>query len=142
MGIYLDTSCLWKLLVLEPGSAEVAHAIRGEREVVISPLAELEAEQQLIADRLGGRLSPGRYRASQGVLKRFRETEPFSHPALPEDIVALARKQIRQESAYCRTPDRLHLGAMEALGLRRLLTNDDQQAEAAKALGFSVILPR
>ena len=34
------------------------------------------------------------------------------------------------------------LAAMEALGIRRLLTNDDQQAAAARALGFGVVLPR
>lgn len=31
---------------------------------------------------------------------------------------------------------------MAALGLRRLLTNDELQATAARALGFGVLLPR
>ena len=43
---------------------------------------------------------------------------------------------------HCRTLDRLHLAAMEALGLRRLLTNDEIQGRAAKARGFEVLLPR
>jgi predicted nucleic acid-binding protein len=38
--------------------------------------------------------------------------------------------------------DRLHLAIIESLGLRRLLTNDDGQARAARGLGFEVTLPR
>jgi len=30
---------------------------------------------------------------------------------------------------------------MESLGVRRLLTHDDQQAAAARALGFAVVRP-
>jgi hypothetical protein len=30
---------------------------------------------------------------------------------------------------------------MEGLGLRRLMTHDTQQAEAAKAVGFEVLIP-
>lgn len=41
-----------------------------------------------------------------------------------------------------RTLDRLHLATMEALGLRRLLTNDETQARAAAARGFEVLRPR
>lgn len=44
-------------------------------------------------------------------------------------------------SVHCRTLDRLHLATMEALGLRRLLTNDVLQARAARALGFEVRTP-
>ena len=35
-----------------------------------------------------------------------------------------------------------HLAAMAAAHLRRLLTNDDTQAIAARAFGFSVVQPR
>ena len=45
-------------------------------------------------------------------------------------------------SVHCRTLDRLHLAAMQALGVRRLLTNDDIQTRAATALGFEVLRPR
>jgi predicted nucleic acid-binding protein len=42
---------------------------------------------------------------------------------------------------HCRTLDRLHLAAMEELGLRRLMTNDAAEAAGAKALGFEVVGP-
>ncbi len=49
---------------------------------------------------------------------------------------------IGSTSGFCRTLDRLHLAAMEDLQVRRLLTNDAIQAEAANELGFQVILPQ
>jgi hypothetical protein len=40
-----------------------------------------------------------------------------------------------------RTLDRLHLAAMEELGLHRLMTHDVPQAEAARVLGYAVLSP-
>ena len=55
---------------------------------------------------------------------------------------AHGEQQIRgARTFHCRTVDRLHLAAMDELGLRRLLTNDKAQAAAAAALGFTVITP-
>lgn len=142
MSLYLDTSCLWKLLVEEPESARVRELISNEPEVVISSYAEFEAEQVLRALRRAGTLT-ARQEVSLGrVLADFRGMDPFRHRSLPFDLPGIARLQIRRSPLNCRTADRLHLAAMEALGLRRLLTHDDQLAAAARALGFGVILPR
>ena len=54
--IYLDTSCLLKLLRDEPESAEVRSAVSSEDEVVISSLTELETEVQLKAAAVGGEI--------------------------------------------------------------------------------------
>ena len=142
MSLYLDTSCLWKLLVVEPESARVNEIVFGEIEVIVSTYAELETEQQLLSLRLGGRMKPRHYTRTCGVLAGFRGSEPFRHRSVPHDLAQIARRQILNSDVYCRTPDRLHLAAMEALGVSRLLTNDDQQAAAARALGFGVVLPR
>jgi hypothetical protein len=74
------------------------------------------------------------------VLKR----DPYELVVVPATIFEVAEEQVVPfaRSVYCRMLDRLHLGAMQALGLRRLLTNDDGQARAARALGFSVVMPR
>jgi len=40
---------------------------------------------------------------------------------------------------HCGTLDRLHLAAMELLGVSRLLTHDARQAQAARGLGFEVL---
>ena len=62
----------------------------------------------------------------------------------PPAVIEVAEEHLRRlpREAHCPTLDRLHLAAMEALDLRRLLTNDDAQARAAQALGFAVIVPR
>lgn len=69
---------------------------------------------------------------------------PYEPTCCPGDLIEMAETQLRplRRPVHCRTLDRLHLAAMEGLGLRRLLTNDDTQAAAARALGFQVVLPR
>ena len=142
MSLYLDTSCLWKLLVDEPESSQVRNLVGNEPEVIVSSYAEFEAEQVLAALRLAGKITARQATRIGRVLEDFRGMEPFQHRALPHDLARIARQQVLRSPVYCRTADRLHLAAMEALGLRRLLTHDDQQAAAARALGFGVLLPR
>jgi len=142
MSLYLDTSCLLKLVFDEPDSDRVDELVAVEQQIIVSTLAELEAEQQLWSQFLGGSLTRRDYARLRGFLADIRGVAPFVHKSSPHDLAQAARNQILNSGAYCRTLDRLHLAAMEALGLRRLLTNDDQQAAAARALGFEVILPR
>lgn len=141
MSLYIDTSCLWKLLLLEPESAQTRVIVEAEPLVIVSNLAELEVEQQLLAQRLGGRLSLRTYRQVRATLASFRGTAPFAHKTTNHDLAQIARRQATA-APYCRTADRLHLAAMEALGVQRLLTHDDQQAAAAAARGFGVVRPQ
>jgi predicted nucleic acid-binding protein len=142
MSLYLDTSCLLKLVFIEPDSGRVHELVQAEPQVLVSTLAELEAEQHLWAQLLGGSLSKRDYAGLRGCLAGFRGHAPFVHKTATHDLMQLARVQIGRAPAYCRTLDRLHLAAMEALGVDRLLTNDAAQAAAARALGFGVVLPR
>ncbi len=142
MSLYVDTSCLLKLVFVEPESARVHQLVQAEPQVTVSTLAELEAEQMLWSQLLGGALSRRDHTRLRGFLAGLRGAAPFVHKTVPHDLAQIARRQILATRAYCRTPDRLHLAAMEALGVQRLLTNDDQQAAAARALGFGVVRPR
>ncbi len=141
-GLYLDTSCLLKLVISEPESGEVEGMIAAETRVVISSLAELEAMVQLNGFRSGGTLSTSVVRRLRARLLRFFEMDPFFRCGLGEAAFETALLQMRQRVPHGRTLDRLHLAAMENLGLRRIMTNDDQQAVAARAMGFDVLLPR
>ncbi len=51
--IYIDSSCLLKLLLIEPESEAVRQAVTGEADVVLFPLTELETAVQLRDGRLG-----------------------------------------------------------------------------------------
>ena len=140
--IYLDSSCLLKLLLSEPESEAVRQAVAREGDVVVSALTELETAVQLRAGRLGAVFGERRYRAYLGQLKQFRQLDPFRFSPLPGEIFQTALRQIQTGGQpHCRSLDRLHLAAMEALGLRRLMTNDAAQATGARGLGFEVLTP-
>jgi predicted nucleic acid-binding protein len=141
--VYLDTSCLLKLMLEEPESEAVRTAVALESEVVVSALTELETAVQLRAGWLAGEYREPRYRAYVGRLDLFRDTDPFRFRPLTGSLFATALRQDRApRRVHCRTLDRLHLAAMEELSLRRLMTTDTAQAAGGLALGFEVIRPR
>jgi predicted nucleic acid-binding protein len=140
--IYLDTSCLLKLLREEPESASVRNAVDAEAEVVVSSLAELETEVQLKAAAIGGDIRTSQWRQYQIKLTAMRNLDPFHFRYLPAAVFSTALRQHRHRlAAYCRSLDRLHLAAMEELKLRRLITLDEIQGKAAEALDYEVIYP-
>jgi predicted nucleic acid-binding protein len=140
--IYLDSSCLLKLLLSEPESEAVGQAVAREGDVVVSALTELETAVHLRAGRLGAAFGERRYRAYRNRLEQFRGVDPFRFVPLPGTVFQAALRQQRNaRQPHCRTLDRLHLAAMEELGLRRLMTNDIAQAAGARGLGFEVLRP-
>ncbi len=140
--IYLDTSCLLKLLLEEAESDEVSKAVADEDTVIVSSLTELEAEVQLKAAALGGEIRTSQWRQYQAQLVSIRNLDPFHFRYLPAAVFSTALKQHRHpRGAYCRSLDRLHLAAMEELNVRRLMTLDRGQASAAAALHYEVVEP-
>jgi predicted nucleic acid-binding protein len=143
VSLYLDTSCLLKLFFAEPESAQVAAIVARERQVVVTSLARLEALVQLSARahaRLLSRRAAAGLAARIDAVLRLAPYELVPTPPAAENA-AEAQLQPLGRRAHCRTLDRLHLGAMQKLGLGRLLTNDQAQATAAKDLGFEVLVP-
>ena len=137
--LYIDTSSLLKLLWQEAESERTRQRIAAEQKVVLSSLAELEADVQLAGACLAGRYSRAKLNAYRRALKAFGEIDPFERTGLPGELFHMAlRQQRRGSEPHCGTLDRLHLAAMEWLGLSRLLTHDHRQAQAARALGFEV----
>ncbi len=140
--IYLDSSCLLKLLREEPESAQVRSAVEAEDGVVVSSLVELEIEVQLKAAAVGGEIRTSQWRQFQARLATMRNFDPFHFRHLPAAVFSTALRQHRHPQAvYCRTLDRLHLAAMEELKVTRLMTLDDLQAKVASALVFEVVRP-
>jgi predicted nucleic acid-binding protein len=140
--IYIDASCLIKLLIEEPESPAVLRSVLAENAVVISSLAELEAEVHLKAAAIGGRIRTSQWRHYEAQLAGMRNFDPFHFRFLPAAVFSTALKQHRNaRGAYRRTLDRLHLAAMEELKIHRLMTLDEGQASAAMALKFEVVRP-
>jgi len=141
-AIYLDSSSLLKILWEEPESRAVREAVAREDHVVVSTLVELETEVQLRAKRLGGALTKARYNAYRTALNSFRNTAPFEFRDLPGSVFRRAVEQHQSNGTrHCRTLDRLHLASLGELGLRRLMTNDGNQAQVAGAMGHEVVVP-
>jgi len=144
MSLYLDASCLLKLLFPEPETPQVMQLIAAEQQVVVSTLARLETLVQIHGRGSGGLLTPVAVRSLVARLEALLGQDPYEMMDTPGVAIEVAGEHLRRlpRGAHCPTLDRLHLAAMEALNLRRLLTNDDAQAHAARALGFAVIVPR
>lgn len=140
--IYADTSCLLKVLRPEPLSEAVWSAVHEEASVIVSALAELETLVQLKADWTGGMLTRNQWRQAEARFGILKNQPPFDFRALPSAVFQTALRQHRNSSdTHCRSLDRLHLAAMEALGVSRLLTHDERQAKAASAAGIQVVRP-
>jgi predicted nucleic acid-binding protein len=139
--IYIDTSSLMKLFILDAQSKAVILAIAQEAAVVISPLTELEAFVQLRAAHLGGCMGAARYSRVRGELAKTLESEPFLKRSLVSRVFSSAMEQNVVTQVHCRSLDRLHLAAMAELGVRRLMTHDVRQAEGARELGYEVVMP-
>lgn len=143
MSLYIDTSCLLKLLFDEPESPRVARIVEHETNVIVSTLAEVEVSvrlQRLQYQKLMTASAAKHLRSAWADLLRMT---PFERVALDGEVFAVALAQTqRTRGVYCKSLDRLHLAAAEIASAKRFLTNDDIQAKAARALGFEVIRPR
>lgn len=140
--IYIDSSCLVKLIHPEPETTAVIKSVSEEAAVIISTLADLEAMIQLKAFYKAGRLRLSEWRKFEAQLFQLRNEEPFQYKSIPPGIWNAASRQHRNSgNVHCRALDRLHLSAMELLGVTRIMTHDNSQAAAARELGFEVIQP-
>ena len=61
---------------------------------------------------------------------------------LSGNVFGTAQRQlVRSGPKHCRTLDSLHLGAMEDLGIERLMTSDRALSVCAERLGLEVLMP-
>ena len=138
--LYIEYQQSVEVALARGGKRADRKRIATEQKVVLSSLAELGADTQLAAGWLAGKYSRAKLSAYRRALSAFAEIDPFERAELPGQLFHVAlRQQRRVSEPRCGTLDRLHLAAMEWLGLSRLLTHDHRQAQAARALGFQVI---
>lgn len=132
--IYIDTSSLLKLVVTDGHSAAVEAAVANEDSVIVSALTELEAYVQVRARSRSGKEQARKMRRSLEDLEEILDTFPFTPRQLSGAIFPNAIQQHAKSTIHCRSLDRLHLAAMAELGVRRLMTHDGRQADAAREL--------
>jgi predicted nucleic acid-binding protein len=126
---YLDTSALVKLVVAEPGTAELrAWLTEVDRDLVACDLARTELLRAV------WRAAPDRVLQARAVLDSITLTE----------LSALVFEQAgRLDPTTLRSLDAIHLAAALDLGddLDGLVTYDDRLAEAARSNGIAVVAP-
>jgi predicted nucleic acid-binding protein len=144
VSLYVDTSCFLKLLFTEPETARVVELIAAESRLLVSTLTRIEALVQIRGREVGGTITRREGERVRQKMENLLADPPFESAEISGNVFQVAEREARasRKTGHCRTLDRLHLAAMENIGARRLLTGDAQQAEAARALGFDVILPR
>lgn len=139
--IYMDTSSFLKLFITEPESNDVRKVVQEERRVAISILTEFEARVQIRGFVEGGTISRSFGSRALERMSILICGEPFVSLRLEGAVFGTAMAQHERSLVLCRSLDRLHLGAMEGLGITRLMTHDTRQAAAARELGYEVISP-
>ncbi|MCC7535210.1 MAG: type II toxin-antitoxin system VapC family toxin [Deltaproteobacteria bacterium] len=144
MAVYLDTSCVLKLLWPEPETARTVALVRAEDRVIVSEVTWLETKVRIQARHASGALTRSGARTLLRKAESLVSTPPFERPTCAAGVLgdAAAQVDVGSRSSHCRSLDRLHLAAMLGLGLDRLVTNDDARARAARSLGLMVLLPR
>ncbi len=127
-AIYLDSSAIVKLAVVEPESAALREYLRGRQPLVSSALARTEVGRALL---------------------------PFGDKAVRRGAEVLARVDLLRVSdrlldaaarlwpAELRSLDAIHLATARQLGsdLARVVTYDVRMSRAAETLGLSVVAP-
>lgn len=140
--IYIDTSSFLKQFITEPESAAVDTAVGAERTVIFTPLTQLECEVQLRTMRIAREITAAKERGLLAAIEALTSKSPYLHRSPSAELLSAALRQHRKDAkVQCRTLDRLHLAAMEDLGVRRLMTNDKRQANAAATFGFEILVP-
>jgi len=129
VSAYVDTSALLKLYFDEPDTRECRRLLRSEVDLATSMLTLVEARR-----RIALHLDPQ---------ARERARREFQHDWENMDVVRLSDEIVERgaeiaEATGVRTLDAVHLGAAERVS-DRVITYDRRQADAARALGFTVL---
>jgi predicted nucleic acid-binding protein len=125
---YLDSSAIVKLVVHEPESAALSRYLRGRRPVVASALARVEVL------RVSASFGLPAQELARDVLSRIELIR------INDRVLTLAGGLLPLE---LRSLDAIHLATASLFGdtLGKLVTYDARMAEAARGLGWSVVMP-
>ncbi|MBI4952307.1 MAG: type II toxin-antitoxin system VapC family toxin [Myxococcales bacterium] len=125
---YLDSSAVVKLVVREAESVALRRYLRGRRPVVASALAHVEVLRAVLA------LGDAVHERAGEVLSRIEMVR------INDRVLAIASKL---SPADLRSLDAIHLATASLFGdaLGKIVTYDARMAEAAKALGYTVVAP-
>jgi uncharacterized protein len=128
--VYLDSSALVKLVVLEPESSALRDFLRPRALRISSALAEVEVPRAL-------------RRAGYGVAERRRATQILARVALIDLDRGILRSAAALTPADLRSLDAVHLATALSIGddLAGLVTYDQRLSDAAVDADLTVWAP-
>lgn len=142
--IYLDTSALIKLYLIEDGSEAVNQAVLNQDEAL--PIWELQEAELHNAFRLKvfrGELTEAdadqlaqRFQAMKR--KRLYYTPDLDRAALIPTFHQFSR---HTQTLGCRTLDILHVVCAHLIGADAFISYDNRQCELARTIGIAVVIP-
>jgi len=94
MPLYLDTSCLLKVLFPEPETARTLELIASEERVIVSSLGKIETVTHLHGRVAGGHLTRATAKRLARRLDALLETAPYDLMITPVTIYDLAAEQL------------------------------------------------
>jgi len=143
-AIYWDTSALLKLYAPEPDSADFLALLRSQTApVAISFLHRVEMNFALAAKELRGEIVQGGAKRLFDSFLRHRGEGRFLEIPWGDDVEQQARIALDtccgcQPPVVLRSLDGLHLGAVFAAGIRKIITTDIRLRAAAIRVGLEV----
>jgi predicted nucleic acid-binding protein len=137
---YVDTSALAKWYLPEPGSEAFVEFIRRQDGAVISRLTSVELRCLLARRRRAGELAAEHERDAWLTFEDDLRAGYLHVEALADGHAVQARALLEQlREIPLTTLDALHLAIAQSIGAEILATADFEMAQAAEALGFTVV---
>ncbi len=146
-GVYWDTSALVKLYAKEADSVDYRNVMLGQTErVVISHLHRIEVYYALSMKEVRSEIQTGAAKSLFSLFEKHMSAGVYWEIPIGYDVVAAARKALdvnlsATSPVALRTLDGLHIGAMLAAKVSKLVTADKRMMDAACALGIQCISP-
>ena len=139
--IYLDTSALIKLYLLEPGSADVQGLISSQSDPLpVWELQEMELTNALRLKVFWKEISEADAASQIAHFNRRQSSGFYYMPEIGRSDLLDRYLQLTTHTPQlgCRTLDILHVAAAAVLGVSLFVTYDQRQAQLAALAGLNI----
>lgn len=139
--LYLDTSALLKLYVVEEGSAATQQLIQAQSLALpVWEIQEMELTNALWLKVFRGEIKAGEAGKQLELFSDRRRRGLYYYPeisrsSLMDQFRRISRKSVKTD---CRTLDVLHVACACELGAKHFVSFDDRQNRLAKGEGFQI----